>query len=634
VTTVDATAGFDATYALRALGLLRDFNQVGMLSAADVHVAQRLGALGGETDDAMLLAAALVVRSTAQGSVVVDLDAVRDTWDVEDVDPAAESAAELPWPDASWTQRCAASPLVGAGRPLRMEGSRLWLARYWDQEQQVADELLARSANAPDDLDLPLLAASMRRLFGEGADPDQRTAAAVCALSRISVLAGGPGTGKTTTVARLLAALREQHPGCRIALTAPTGKAAVRLEEAVRASTSGLSEQDRERLGELPAVTLHRLLGWRPGARSRFRHDRTNRLPFEVVVVDESSMLSLTMMCRLLDALRPTTRLVLVGDPDQLASVEAGAVLGDLVDRTSTGRRTPAFAARLRTVLPGLVVTEQVPSPTASVRDGVSALHTNHRTAVRSIAELAAFVQAGDAEGALEVLVSGAEGVELVAVQDDTRLGEAQLAGVRADVQASGHALFEAAARGDGPAAVSALETHRLLCAHRSGPRGVQHWSALAASWLAEQHPVALRPDGHHVGEPLLVTTNDYEIGLYNGDTGVVIDDRRGGLVAVFGRGGAPIQVPVARLGDVRPLHALTVHRSQGSQFTRVTVVLPPAASHLGTRETVYTAVSRATHHVRIIGSPSALRAAIQRPAARATGLRQRLQPTAFRSEP
>ena len=619
-------SAYAPTSALRAAGLLREFNDAGMLSAADVHVAQRLGVLGGEADEAVLLAVALVVRSTRHGSVVVDLTTARDTTVADDDETIESAEVDLAWPDMTWTARCAASSLVGAGGPLRMDGDRLWLTRYWEQEQQVADQLLARSATSPDDLALDVLAQGMRRLFGNGADEDQRTAAAVCALSWVSVLAGGPGTGKTTTVARVLALLREQDPACRIALAAPTGKAAARLEEAVRSSTAHLSPVDREQLGDLRAVTLHRLLGWRPGARSRFRHDATNRLPYEVVVVDESSMVSLTMMARLLEALRPTTRLMLVGDPDQLASVEAGAVLGDLVDRTTLGRRTPSFAATLRAVLPGLDVVECTPSPAATMRDGVSALHTNHRTDVPEIAELAAHVQAGRADRVLELLASGAAHVELVEVEDDARLTEAQLAGVRADVVASGAALHAAAVRGDGPAAVGALDAHRLLCAHRRGPRGIAHWSALATGWLAEQHPAAPRGDGHWVGEPLLVTSNDYEVGLYNGDTGVVVDDQHGGLVAVFGRGGEPVRVPVARLGDVRTLHALTVHRSQGSQFAAVTVVLPPATSALGTRETIYTAVSRATHHVRLIGSATALTAAISRPAARATGLRERLR--------
>ena len=203
--------------------------------------------------------------------MVVDLVAVRDTLGVGDLAGEPPSgdvvSADLPWPEDGWVERCAASPLVGVGRPIRQQGSQLWLARYWEQEEQVANELLARSSSRPDDLDLDLLRRSLDRLFGGGGqvDVDQRTGAAVCVLARVSVLAGGPGTGKTTTVSRLLAALRDQDPTCRIALAAPTGKAAARLEEAVRSSTTELSAADRERLGQLPAVTLHRLLGWRPG---------------------------------------------------------------------------------------------------------------------------------------------------------------------------------------------------------------------------------------------------------------------------------------------------------------------------------------------------------------------------------
>jgi len=360
-----------------------------------------------------------------------------------------------------------------------------------------------------------LLTAGLGRLFGDPADADQRSAAQACALSRVSVLAGGPGTGKTTTVSRLLALLKEQHPEWRVRLAAPTGKAAARLEEAVRSSTATLPAPDRDRVGELSATTLHRLLGWRPEARSRFRHDRTNRLPAEVVVVDEASMVSLTLMARLLEALRPSTRLVLVGDPDQLASVEAGAVLGDLVD--------------------------------ASSRVAVAALSTNRRfPATSGIARLAAAVQEGRGEEALEVLgADDAPEVELVAVVDDALLSVEQLGDVRDDVVRSGTALHEAAEAGDAPAALAALDAHRLLCAHRRGPRGVTHWSALAERWVADVHPVVPRADGRYAGEPLLVTANDYEIELFNGDTGVVVADGHGGLVAVFGRGGEPIEEPL-----------------------------------------------------------------------------------------
>ena len=626
--------------ALRAPGLLAVFNAAGVLHAADVHVATRLGALVGETDEQALLAAALTVRSTRQGSVVVDLATAAETVvpDVDDV-PGTDTAAlpvdpaELPWPDAgAWVGLCGGSPLMtGAEAPLVLRGSRLWLARYDAQEEQVVAALRARTASLPDDLDLDLLARGLDRLFPRETDADQRLGAAVCALSRVSVLAGGPGTGKTTTVSRVLALLREQHPGLRIALAAPTGKAAARLEEAVRSSTALFtSTEDRERVGHLAGVTLHRLLGWRPGSRSRFRHDRSNHLPVEVVVVDEASMVPLTMMARLLEALRPGTRLVLVGDPDQLASVEAGAVLGDLVEREALGARTAEMSAALDRVVPGHGSVVVDPSPAARLRSGISALTVNHRfSAGSAIGELSEAVRTGDADRAAELLRSGGEGVELVEVADDAPLGADVLAAVGTDVRAWGAALRRAAAAGDARDALTALDSHRLLCAHRRGPRGVQHWETLALRWLAEAdaEPGAapLRADGHYAGEPLLVTTNDYDVGLFNGDTGVVVAGRGGGLQAWFARGGDPVAVPLVRLGAVRPVHAMTVHRSQGSQFDRVAVVLPTADSPLATRQTLYTAITRAVTQVRVVGSVDAFIAAVERPAARATGLRERL---------
>lgn len=653
-------------------GLLATFNQAGVLTAADVHVATRLGALGGEPDPAVLLAVALVVRSVRHGSVVVDLSTAADTTSPDDEDTGPEPGPEepLPWPEpADWIRRCAVSPL--AVGPVRMTGSRLWLARYWEQEQTVAAELLLRSADRPDDLDEPLLAAGLARLFPGTRYADQQLAAAVCAMSRVGVLAGGPGTGKTTTVSRLLALLREQHPHYRIALAAPTGKAAARLGEAVRSSAADLPEADRARLGtDLGATTLHRLLGWRPDARSRFRHDRGNRLPFEVVIVDESSMVSLTLMSRLLEALRPATRLILIGDPDQLASVEAGAVLGDLVERSTLGQRTADFAAALHRVLPGHAAAvpaatattadpttagdtstadttdtattappetdapapvvpagRTVPdTPTARFRNGVTTLLATRRFAAGGeIAALAAAIRDGEADRALEVLRSVSGTVRLIELADDERPGPQHLDPVRQAVQEAAGRVMAAATTGDAVGALAGLEQHRLLCSHRRGPRGVQWWSEASAGWIFAEHPVAPRSDGRYAGEPLLVTTNDYESGLYNGDTGVVVSGPDGGLVAVFGRGADPIPVPLARLGAVRPLYAMTVHRSQGSQFDRVSVLLPAATSSLCTRETLYTAVTRARERVQVIGSPQALRTAVLRPAARATGLRQRL---------
>ena len=602
--------------ARRAAGLLGAFNAAGVLDAADVHVAAGLGRLGGEGDERVLLAAALAVRGIRMGSVCVELGAVSHTV-LGEGDELVDVSA-LPWPEPdAWQAACAASPLVAAGadapcgRPLRLAGGLLYLERYWLQEEQVRHELDRRGRAA---VDLPRLRAGLERLFGaaDPARPDrQRLAAAVAALRRVTVLAGGPGTGKTTTVARLLALIAEQgardaRPAPRIALAAPTGKAAARLAEAVRDELATLPASDRARVGEPPASTLHRLLGWRPGATSRVRHDRSSRLPFDLIVVDETSMVSLTLMARLLEAVPADARLVLVGDPDQLASVEAGAVLGDLT--RAAGVPDPA----LDTALSALDL------PVGEVVHGVVTLDRTYRF-TGAIADLARAIQAGDAETAVTVMRGGDPQVRFVETAD----GQPD-AGTRADVLAAGRALDVAARRGDVEGALAALEAHRVLCGHRRGPFGVTWWAGEIERWLGE----ALGSDGQagpwYPGRPVLVTANDYETGLYNGDTGVVVHTERG-LQVAFARGGPPTLVAPARLAEVQTVHATTVHRAQGSQLERVTVVLPPAGSPLLSRELLYTAVTRARSGVRVLGSEAAVRAAVARPVSRASGLRERL---------
>ena len=616
----------DAALALRATGLLRDFNEVGVLAAADVHVAARLGAVLGETDERVLLAAALSVRGVRQGSVALRLADVPSTVTADDAEEETAPVALPPWPEPdAWLDAVTRSPLLaGDGAPLHLEGGVLWLDRYWRQEVAVADDLLRRAADLPQ-VQAPVLRAALERLW-PGTDPDdQRLAAAVCVLSRVAVLGGGPGTGKTTTVARLLAALREVSPRPpRTALAAPTGKAAARLQEQVQAAAAAdphLAAEDRTFLAGLEASTLHRLLGVRRGS-ARFWHDADNRLSHDVVVLDEASMVSLTLFARLLEALRPSTRLVLVGDPDQLASVEAGAVLADLVAPARAGARTPGLAQVLREVVPRDAddVVRAVDGPTARVRDGVALLRTVRRYDEHGvIADLATAVRAGDGPAVLDVLRAGGD-VRFLEVPDGSAVAGEALQLVHDEVLDSGARLRDAARAGDADRALEVLGEHRLLCAHRRGPRGVAHWTRVVERWWLEELGVVPRRDGRYAGLPLLVTANDYDNRLFNGDTGVVVADGEE-LVAAFGA----LRLPLSRLGDVRPVHAMTVHRSQGSQFRRVTVVLPPASSPLGTRETLYTAVTRASHEVRVVGSAEAVLAAVARPVARATGLQARL---------
>jgi exodeoxyribonuclease V alpha subunit len=604
----------------RAGGTLREFNATGVLSAADVHVAVRLCELASERDEAVALAAALAVRAPRLGHVNVDLATIRDTATVDGDEPVDLSTLE--WPDpGGWPRRLAGSALVAVGedaesRPLRLLGSRLYLDRYWREERRVAFDLRGLAEDPPGDVRIDLLADGLARLFDGRTGGRQPLAAASAVLRRLAVVAGGPGTGKTTTVARIVALLCEQagaEPPL-VALAAPTGKAAARLAGAVHAEAHRLQvgEAVRDHLLSLEASTLHRLLGWRPGSHSRFRHHRGQRLPHDVVVVDETSMVSLWLMARLVEAIRPDARLILLGDPAQLASIEAGAVLGDIVGPAAGGPRIGAPARALLGRATGRDVAAEDPPPGAAIADGIVVLDRVHRFGA-GIAQLAEAIRRGDADGALAVLAAAPAGVTwLAADAAPPAIRERALAAARR-VGAAGHA-------GAAREAIAALGDFRLLCAHRRGPDGVAAWTARVEGWLelAAEQP-------WYVGRPLLVTENDYELRLYNGDTGVVVQSGPDRVSAAFERAGEVVEVSPSRLGAIDTAYAMTVHKSQGSQFDTAAVLLPEPGSRLLTRELLYTAATRARSHLILAGSEEAVRAAITRPIARASGLLARL---------
>ncbi len=573
----------DRRVARRGVGLLRAFNLADVLHAADLHVATRLGRAVGEPDERVLLAVALVVRAVRQGSVCLDLTTV------------AEVAGGLTWPPVTeWRAALTASPLVTAG-VVHVDGDLVYLDRYWAEEGQVVDDLNVRRAAVAPLLDEARLEAALAVHFPprrDDADPDygeQREAADVACRQWTSIVTGGPGTGKTTTIARFLGALMSASDRpLRIALAAPTGKAAARMTQALRSATerADFPSTHREALQQISATTMHRMLGWRHGSSTRFRHDRGNRLPHDVVVIDETSMVSLTLMARLLEAMRPDARLVLVGDADQLASVDAGAVLKDLVD--------------------GLGHDSEL-----VVRLGSS------RRFGSAIGALADAIRRGDVEATLAAFAAD----PAVALVGEGAADEL--------VRREALALLETAETGDATACVAALDRHRLLTAHRSGPHGVSHWNRRVERWLQERLRVDWLPPWY-AGQPLLVTANDYGLDLFNGDSGVVVRRSADGSALVArmtdGAPGPGREVALGRLADVETAHALTVHRSQGSQYGAVTLVLPPAESPLLTREMLYTAVTRAQHRVVVVGAPEAVAAAVTRPAQRASGLANRLR--------
>lgn len=553
--------------AVSATGLLRTFTDAEVLDASDVHVAQRLCELVKAPDDRVELAVALAVRALRNGSVCLDLRTVEQQVGLDG----------LPWPAiGDWFAAIAEHPLTGQPPVLHVDGDLLYLDRYWLEEQQVCDDILrmttARPAQPVPDLD---------RLFPLGFE-EQRAAAELALSQGLTVLTGGPGTGKTTTVARLLALLAS-GTRLRIALAAPTGKAAARLQEAVQLEVDKLDASDREALSGLHATTLHRLLGSRPDTSARFRHNRANRLPHDVIVVDETSMVSLTMMARLLEAVRPEARLILVGDPDQLASVEAGAVLADLVDGLGTGR--------------------------------IAELKTSHRFG-ESIGRLATAIRAGDADAVVDVLRAGDEHIEWVDTEEPSEH-------LRKLLVPNAIALRTAAILGDADAALAILTEHRLLCAHRRGPFGVRYWNHQVERWLSELTGEPIWSTWY-AGRPVLVTANDYGLNLYNGDTGVTV--LRDGVLRAVIAGTERLEFATSRLADVETMHAMTIHKSQGSQADEITVLLPPEDSRLLSRELFYTAVTRAKKKIRVVGPAASVRAAVERRAVRASGLARRLR--------
>ncbi len=615
----------DPRVVVAADGTLRAFNLAGVVESADVHVAQRLGRLGRETDESVLLAVALSVRAVRSGSVCLDLATAPDI------------APELTWPEPTeWRSAVAASPLV-RDEVVRLDHDLVYLDRYWGEEQQVVADLRSRSTATPPDVPESLLADALAAYFPDDAYADQRAAAATAARHWTSVVTGGPGTGKTSTVARLLGVLLRAHAASadagrplRIALAAPTGKAAARMVQAVRESTAqrGFPREDDAdaaavaTITGLQASTLHRLLGWTPNS-TRFRHHRGNRLPYDVVVVDETSMLSLTMMARLVEAVRPSARLVLVGDADQLASVDAGAVLKDLVDGYGRAGR-PAEPNEPGEPVGRAAPTAAGPWP-SSVTRAVSA-NGSGRWRWRSGTATSTRWCEDFAPGSSEVVWLQPE---VTTGEPPPRTGEPR-SGEPAELlqllTSRAVALHEAAASGDPTRALAELERHRLLCAHREGPFGVAHWNRTVERLLMEETGQEWLPDWY-AGRPFVVDTNDYGLRLWNGDTGVVCRDGAD-LVAVIGDGERPEGrgLPTSRLAEVSTAHAMTVHRSQGSQFDEVTVLLPEEESRILTRELLYTAVTRAKRLVRVVGTEDAVRAAVTRRAQRATGLARHLQ--------
>ncbi|HSM21220.1 MAG TPA: exodeoxyribonuclease V subunit alpha [Rubrivivax sp.] len=651
------------------LAVLQEWVEAGWLRRLDAAFACFVLELCPDAGAPVVLAAALAAHLEGQGHACLPVDELLHDaeallgWPAAAQAPLRALMSALPERANDWLQALRASPLVAADdeaaapagtTPLVLHGQRLYLRRYWRHEQTVAAGLRQRlgSVRAVD-------AAAARRwldaLFpGTGSTlstgPDwQKLACALALRNGLTLVTGGPGTGKTFTAARLLALLFAVDPApqrLRVALAAPTGKAAARLKQAMAAALAALPpdlaaapplRDLAARIG--PAQTLHRLLGARPDTR-RFRHDAAHPLPLDVLIVDEASMVHLEMMAALLQALPPQARLVLLGDKDQLASVEAGAVLGDLCRGAEAGRYGPATAdfalAVAGQVLPAGFVTGGPPLAQQTVM-----LRHSHRFG-GPIGELAAAVNQGDAARAAAVLRAAPfEALHWLEAPSPAAVVRLALDG-RTGAEGGYAAYLHEMRQRPEPADVAdtaafdawvlrvldAFDRFRLLCAVREGEWGAAGLNAAVERALSSAGWLVRRGQAFE-GRPVMVTRNDPGLGVFNGDTGVtLLPATPGAPLRIYFRDGPALRsVAASRLPGVETAFAMTVHKSQGSEFEHTVLVLPKEPSRVLTRELVYTGVTRARRQFTLVtGRSPALAAALAQRTRRAGGLLEALE--------
>jgi exodeoxyribonuclease V alpha subunit len=641
------------------LHLLSQWATQGWLRDIDVALVRFFHTEVTDAPAPLLLAAALASHQLGRGHVCLDLDStLRAPGDTLSLPPAQDSSLMPPpvpapsalladWTLAQWQAELRHPDLVddGSGRtPLVLAGHRLYLRRYWQHERAVASAIQARMARSEAiaaALPEAIFRAHLDALFPpQPAQPLdwQKIACAVAARSAFSIITGGPGTGKTTTVVRLLALLQglalahtPSHP-CVIRLAAPTGKAAARLRQSIGAALDKLpaaTPLDLLAKAHIPqeVTTLHRLLGARPDSRL-FRHDARHPLPLDVLVIDEASMVDLDMMAATLQALPPQARLILLGDKDQLASVEAGSVLGELCRRAEAGHYRPALTAWVQ-AMTGQCVPAALQDPTGQALDQhIVMLRHSHRFDGQSgIGQLAAAVNAGDLAAIQRVCAQGYPDLvehHLPHVADPgldaVVLGPAEDTPGPQGLTRYLQLVRQSPALEAEPAhwdawALRVLQAHgrfQLLCALRSGPCGVTGLNQRIEAILQQRR--LIEPAGAwYAGRPVMVTRNDYTLGLMNGDIGIALPypvrDRATQALAWGLRVAFPTHNPAtpiqwvlpSRLQSVETVYALTVHKSQGSEFEHVALLLPPEPNPVLTRELIYTGITRGKSWCSII---------------------------------
>ena len=611
----------------------------------DIRFAGFMASLSTIDDETVPLAAALVSRNIRNGDVCLDLEAYAGK---------ALEKEPVPYPRLNcpkikeWQASLLKSGIVGKPgdfMPLILDGhNRLYLYRYWEYEQKLADALLERALQPLPEIDEAVFKESLARLFPEKTPQRinwQQIAAVVAVLKRLCIISGGPGTGKTFAVARILAFLLEHlhlsaEKTLKIYLTAPTGKAASRLTESIASARKSIacSEAVKAAIPDM-GMTLHRLLKSQ-GHSSQFFYNAENKLPADVVVVDEASMVDLPLMSKLVQALSPETRLILLGDGDQLASVEAGSVLGDICGEERINRFSSKLLHQIKQVahtiaMPGRKMT---PALAPEMTTGKAGLHdcrvyfsTSYRFNDQSgIPRFGELVNTGRAQEAMALLRKGVYGdINWMPITKSKPIGgliEKMLVLHYGDLSREK----------DPVKALNLMNHFKILCAVNHGPYGVNEINQMAIQVLQINHNKGHGSNRRHTawyhGRPILIRKNDYQLDVFNGDMGIVLKDpdNQDELLVFFSGNNSEIRsIAPYRLPEHETAYAMTIHKSQGSEFNEVLMVLPEKDTPILTRELIYTGSTRARQNLSILSSESAIRLAVSRRIERVSGLRDKL---------
>ncbi|MCF6235890.1 MAG: exodeoxyribonuclease V subunit alpha [Gammaproteobacteria bacterium] len=603
---------------------LRQLARLGLIRQLDLHFAHFINEQATNPSNTLALLTSLLSQKSGEGHICIELNNIADQvlFNTQKHDDIKTIKA----PDIdTLISTLNASGVTGSPRehsPLILDhNNRLYLSRYYFFQSSLAENLLNRTHKPVSDLNIDQLKKNLEQLFPVTSNnkPDwQKIAAATAVLKRFTVISGGPGTGKTTTITKILLLLAQQQPACRIALAAPTGKAAARLNESIKQAKENIKYCDSiKKIIPEEASTIHRLLGVIPN-QTEFRYHKNNQLHLDVLVVDEASMIDLPLMARLVAALPVDARLILLGDKDQLSSVEAGSVLGDICGSEPHKGYSESLCHTL-----SQLTAHKIPSthPESSFGDHIALLRKSYRfNDTSGIGQLAQAINQGHTETALKILN--------LEKYNDIHLHESSVSQLSALAKSAAEAYSVYIQAETASEALKQFNRFRILCAQREGSSGTKAMNTQVEVALKKAGLIPAANTPSYAGRPVMITRNDYNLKLYNGDIGITqIDSYSDHQLKVFFSqpDGTIRKILPSRLPPHETVYAMTIHKSQGSEFNKVSIVLPEVDTPLLTRELIYTAITRAKKIATLYSSENLLKIAIKRTTERTSGLEDAL---------